>query len=47
METVAYAMAIVGLIVRWVGIDTILLLLLATVGMGIVLSRLAHPVREP
>jgi hypothetical protein len=46
LETVAYAMAIVGLIVRWVGIDTILLLLLATVGMGIVLSMAAVVLRE-
>lgn len=46
LEMVAYAMAIVGLIVRWVDIDTVLLLLLATVGMGIVLSMAAVVLRE-
>jgi len=46
LETVAYTMAIVGLIMRWVDIYTVLFLLLATVGMGVVLSMAAVVLRE-
>jgi len=46
LETVAHILAIAGLVVGWVDIYTVLLLLLATVGMGIVLSMAAVVLRE-
>ena len=41
LETLAYVAAIAGLALGWVDLRTVLLLLLATVGMGIVLSMAA------
>ena len=46
METVAYLMAIAGLALGLVDIYTVLLLLVATVGLGIVLSMAAVVLRE-
>jgi hypothetical protein len=46
LETIAYIMAIAGLVLGWVDISTVILLLLATVGMGIVLSMAAVVLRE-
>jgi cellulose synthase/poly-beta-1,6-N-acetylglucosamine synthase-like glycosyltransferase len=46
LETLAYILAIAGLAAGWVDIPTVLLLLLATVGMGIVLSMAAVVFRE-
>ena len=46
LETLAYILAIAGLVLGWVTIPTVLLLLLATVGMGIVLSMAAVVLRE-
>ena len=46
LETLAFIVAIAGLIFGWVRISTVLLLLLATVGMGIVLSMAAVVLRE-
>ena len=46
LEMLAYALAIAGLVLGWVGFGTVLLLLLATVGMGIVLSMAAVVLRE-
>jgi hypothetical protein len=46
VETVAYVLAIVGLAVGLVSIWTVLLLLLATVGLGIVLSMATVVLRE-
>jgi cellulose synthase/poly-beta-1,6-N-acetylglucosamine synthase-like glycosyltransferase len=46
LETVGLILAIAGLVVGWVGAATVLLLLLATVAMGIVLSMAAVVLRE-
>ena len=46
LETAAYVLAIVGFVGRLVDIFAVLLLLLATVGMGIVLSMAAVVLRE-
>jgi hypothetical protein len=46
LETVAYVAAIVGFALGWVDLGTVLLLLLATIGMGIVLSMAAVLLRE-
>lgn len=46
LEMVAYVLAVVGLAVGWVSVSTVLLLLLATVGMGIVISMAAVVLRE-
>jgi hypothetical protein len=46
LETLAYILAIVGFAIGWVDFRTVLLLLLATVGMGIVLSMAAVVLRE-
>jgi cellulose synthase/poly-beta-1,6-N-acetylglucosamine synthase-like glycosyltransferase len=46
LEMAAYVLAIVGLAVGWVSIFAVLLVLLATVGMGIVLSMAAVVLRE-
>jgi hypothetical protein len=46
VETVAYVLAFVGLLMGWVSISTVLLLLLATVGLGIVLSMATVVLRE-
>jgi cellulose synthase/poly-beta-1,6-N-acetylglucosamine synthase-like glycosyltransferase len=46
LETLAYILAIAGLVIGWVNLPTVLLLLLATVGMGIVLSMAAVVFRE-
>ncbi|MEI9974684.1 MAG: hypothetical protein WDO73_23125 [Ignavibacteriota bacterium] len=44
--TIAYVLAIIGLALGWVNMQTVLLLLLATVGMGIVVSMAAVVLRE-
>jgi cellulose synthase/poly-beta-1,6-N-acetylglucosamine synthase-like glycosyltransferase len=46
LETVAYILTIAGLVLGWVDISTAVFLLLATVGMGIVLSMAAVVLRE-
>ena len=46
LETIAYVTAIVGFALGWVDLRTVLLLLLATIGMGIVLSMAAVILRE-
>jgi cellulose synthase/poly-beta-1,6-N-acetylglucosamine synthase-like glycosyltransferase len=46
LETLAYILAIAGFVIGWVDFRTVLLLLLATVGMGIVLSMAAVVLRE-
>jgi hypothetical protein len=46
LETLAFILAIAGLVLGWVHISTVLLLLLATVGMGILLSMAAVVLRE-
>ncbi|HEX3748874.1 MAG TPA: glycosyltransferase family 2 protein [Bryobacteraceae bacterium] len=46
LETAGYAIGIVGLLLGWVSIPAFLLLLLASVGMGIVLSMAAVVLRE-
>jgi hypothetical protein len=46
LETVGFILAISGLVMGWVGVPAVLLLLLATIGMGIVLSMAAVVLRE-
>ncbi|HUB78314.1 MAG TPA: hypothetical protein VMB03_05930 [Bryobacteraceae bacterium] len=46
LETLGYLLAIVGLVLKWVGVPAVLFLLLAAVGMGIVLSMAAAVLRE-
>jgi hypothetical protein len=46
VETIGYGLAILGLVTRWVDFPTVLLLLLSTVGMGIVISMAAVVLRE-
>jgi cellulose synthase/poly-beta-1,6-N-acetylglucosamine synthase-like glycosyltransferase len=46
LEMLGYALAIAGLAMGWVDIRVVLLLVLATVGMGIVLSMAAVVLRE-
>ena len=46
LETIAYVLAIAGLALGWVSISAVLLLLLATVGVGIVISMAAVVLRE-
>jgi cellulose synthase/poly-beta-1,6-N-acetylglucosamine synthase-like glycosyltransferase len=46
LETLAYLLAIIGLVLGWVDVPTVLLLLLATIGMGIVISMAAVVLRE-
>jgi cellulose synthase/poly-beta-1,6-N-acetylglucosamine synthase-like glycosyltransferase len=46
LETLAFILAIAGLVLGWVTIPTVLLLLLASIGMGIVLSMAAVVLRE-
>jgi hypothetical protein len=46
LETVGYILAIAGFALRWVGIQEVLLFLLASVGMGIVLSMASVVLRE-
>jgi hypothetical protein len=46
LEIAGYILAIAGLVMGWVDIRVVLLLLLATVGMGIVLSMAAVVLRE-
>jgi hypothetical protein len=46
LEMAAYTLAVAGLVLGWVDIFTVLLVLLATVGMGILLSMAAVVLRE-
>jgi len=46
LEMAAYVLAIFGLLMGWVDVSTALLVLLATVGMGMVLSMAAVVLRE-
>jgi hypothetical protein len=46
LELMAYALALVGLAMGWVDIFTVLLVVLSTVGMGMVISMAAVVLRE-
>jgi hypothetical protein len=46
LEMLAYLLAIVGLVLGWVDVYTVLLVLVSTVGMGIVVSMAAVVLRE-
>jgi hypothetical protein len=46
LETAGYVLAIVGLLLRQIDLYTVLFFLLATIGMGIVVSMAAVVLRE-